>query len=77
MTLMELSVEYRAHARAMDERVSLLRQRLERTKNDRERTQLADRIRMLNTMVREARELAAYCEHYYERGYHLNVRYTI
>ena len=52
-------------------------QRLEQTKNPRERCLLQDRIRMLSTMVREARELAVLTEHYYDRGYRRNVRYTV
>ncbi len=38
---------------------------------------LAERIRMLSTMFREARELAVLTERYYERGYRRNVKYTI
>ena len=38
---------------------------------------LQDRIRMLSTMVREARELAVLTERYYDRGYRRNVRYTV
>ena len=74
MTLQELSVEYRAHAETLSARV---KQRLEQTKNPRERCLLQDRIRMLSTMVREARELAVLTEHYYDRGYRRNVRYTV
>ena len=58
-------------------RVKELEQRLEQTKNPRERCLLQDRIRMLSTMVREARELAVLTEHYYDRGYRRNVRYTV
>lgn len=77
MTLLELSAEYREHARVIDERVVRLRQEWETSLDERERCLLADRIRMLSTMVREAQELAAYCEHYYERGYRRNAKYTI
>ena len=61
MTLQELSVEYRAHARELDLRIC----------------QLQDRIRMLSTMLREARELAVLTERYYDRGYRRNAKYTI
>ena len=77
MTLQELSVEYRTHAETLSARVKELEQRLEQTKNPRERCLLQDRIRMLSTMVREARELAVLTEHYYDRGYRRNVRYTV
>lgn len=77
MTLLELSVEYRAHAQALSERVRQLEERLESTRNERERCLLQERIRMLSTMIREARELAVLTERYYDRGYHRNVKYTI
>ena len=65
MTLAELSVEYRAHAR------------LERERDPDLRCQLQDRIRMLSAMLREARELAVLTERYYDRGYRRNAKYTI
>ena len=69
MTLLELSVEYRDHARALDA--------WEHTMDEGERCMLAERIRVLSTMLREARELAVLCERYYDRGYRRNVKYTI
>ena len=77
MTLAELSVEYRAHARALDLRICQLEYLLEHTKNADRRCQLQDRIRMLSAMLREARELAVLTERYYDRGYRRNAKYTI
>ena len=77
MTLLELSVQYHAQAAAPRERVAQLRARQERSWDENERLQLADRIRLLQAMQREARELAALTEHYYERGYWRNVKYTL
>lgn len=77
MTLLELSVEYRAHARALDFRICQLQAVLERTENEDQRLMLNERIHMLSTMLREARELAVLCERYYDRGYRRNVKYTI
>ena len=77
MTLLELSVEYRAHARALDLRICQLQRRLELTRNPDESDQLQERIRMLSTMLREARELAVLTERYYDRGYRRNAKYTI
>ena len=77
MTLMQLSVEYRDHARALDLRICQLQYHLERSQDPEERCRLEDRIRMLSTMLREARELAVLCERYYDRGYRRNVKYTI
>ena len=77
MTLLELSVQYHAQAAALRERVAQLHARQERSWDENERLQLADRIRLLQAMQREARELAALTEHYYERGYWRNVKYTL
>lgn len=77
MTLQELSVEYRAHARTLDLRICQLQCRLEQTEDPDESCQLQDRIRMLSTMLREARELAVLTERYYDRGYRRNAKYTI
>ena len=77
MTLLELSVEYRAHARALDERVCRLKLEKETLQEEGERCMLEDRIRILSTMQREARELAVLCERYYDRGYRRNAKYTI
>ena len=77
MTLLELSVEYRAHARALDIRICQLQAVLERTENEDQRLMLNERIHMLSTMLREARELAVLTERYYERGYRRNAKYTL
>ncbi len=77
MTLRELSVEYRAHARLLDLRICQLNVRLEEAEDEGERCQLQERIHMLSTMLREARELAVLTERYYDRGYRRNARYTI
>lgn len=77
MTLAELSLEYRAHAHALDLRICQLEYLLEQSTNAKSRCQLEDRIRMLSTMLREARELAVLTERYYDRGYRRNAKYTI
>lgn len=77
MTLAELSLEYRAHAHALDLRICQLEYLLRQTRNADRRCQLQDRIRMLSTMLREARELAVLTERYYDRGYRRNAKYTI
>ena len=50
---------------------------MERSRDPKERDRLEERIRMLSTMLREARELAVLTERYYDRGYHRNAKYTI
>ena len=77
MTLTELSVEYRAHARALDLRIGQLEERLQQTRDESERCLLEARIHMLSTMLREARELAVLTERYYDRGYRRSEKYTI
>lgn len=77
MTLLELSAEYRAHAKALETRIALLQAQTEQIWDERERLLMMERIKMLSTMLREARELAVLTEHYYDRRYRRNVRYTI
>ncbi len=77
MTLAELSLEYRAHAHALNARICQLECLLEDESRDDRRCQLQNRIRMLSTMLREARELAVFTERYYDRGYRRNAKYTI
>ena len=76
LTLKELSVEYRAHAQALEGRIRQLELRMEEEDTE-ERGRLEDRVRMLSVMLREARELAVLTERYYDRGYRRNARYTI
>ena len=77
MTLSELSVEYRAHAGMLSQRIGQLQDELGRAETSRDRGLLDERIRMLSTMLREARELAVLTERYYERGYRRNAKYTL
>ena len=77
MTLAELSLEYRAHAHAMDLRICQLEYWMEQSDDPDRRCQLQNRIRMLSAMLREARELAVLTERYYDRGYRRNAKYTI
>lgn len=77
MTLLELSVEYRASAAALRERALLLENQQREEWDEGRRMRLDDRIKMLRTMWREARDLAVLCERYYERGYRRNVKYTL
>ena len=77
MTLKELSVEYRSHARALDLRICQLQTALEYIQDEDKRFLIQERIHMLSTMLREARELAVLTERYYDRGYRRNAKYTI
>ncbi|MBO5339585.1 MAG: hypothetical protein J6A62_01115 [Oscillospiraceae bacterium] len=77
MTLKELAVSYRESARLLDTRIRELRQRKAQTDSPDERCGLEGRIRELETMHREMQGIARHCEHYYERGYRRNAKYTI
>ena len=76
MTLIELSVQYRANAAALRERALALEGR-RRSEPGQAGRLLDSRIQQLRAMWREARDLAVLCEHYYERGYRRNARYTL
>jgi hypothetical protein len=77
MTLAQLSVEYRSHAAILKTRIEELEGEYRLCRSKPERQALERRIRLLSSMYRDARELAALTEHYYDRGYHSNERYKI
>lgn len=77
MTLMELSHQYRGSARALQNRVQTLEARLRLETDELDRRLLEKRIHSLSVMWRESRDLAVLCERYYDRGYHINGRYTV
>ena len=77
MTLTQLSFEYRAHAEALNGRIRELQPLRDTCADELERVALDERIRMLTTMLREARELAVLTARYYERGYRRNAKYTL
>jgi hypothetical protein len=77
MTLSELSVEYGRQAQLLRARIRLLRHETPLPEDAGERALLMDRLRMLEAMARQARELADLTAHYYERGYWKNEKYTL
>ncbi len=77
MTLQELSVEYRRQAEVLRERIGELEKARQRTRDSRRIEELRERVRILTELWREARDLAVLTEHYYERGYRRNARYTV
>ncbi|MBP1758809.1 MAG: hypothetical protein H6Q61_1058 [Firmicutes bacterium] len=77
MTLKELSVEYRCQAETLRERIKELEEARSGTRDTRRGEDLRERIRILNELWREARDLAVLTERYYERGYRRNARYTL
>ena len=77
MTLEEMAVEYRSQAARVRERIRALEQAGRGAGSEEERVRLRIRSESLEPIWREARDLAVLLEHYYERGYRRNDRYTI
>ncbi len=75
MTLLQLSAGYREQADALRHRIQLVEELPART--EAERIAKRDRLRLLQAMRRDARDVAVICERYYEPGYHMNERYAI
>lgn len=76
MTLKEIAVEYRRDAERFRIRVRQLRQ--ERKDASSEAAFYLDRrIAVMTAAQRELRELSNLLEHYYERGYKRNGKYTL
>lgn len=77
MTLFEMSFAYQDSAEAIRRRIAELQVQV-RTEEDPEASfRLRRRIDELTPLWKEARDLAALTEHYYDRSYHKNERYTL
>ena len=72
MTLQEMSHTYRSQHAVLRQRIRELT-----ATGVGEDTRGRIRIRRLEEMAKENRDLAALLEHYYERGYLKNERYTL
>jgi len=77
MTLRELSPAYRTQAFILLTRIKELEALRKQSTNANTRQRLQDRIRILNELYREARDLATLTERYYERGFRRNGKYTL
>ena len=77
MTLKEMSKGYREAAVPLRQRLKLLRQMLAATDDPEEIWHLKRRIAELTPMLTQMNELAELTEHYYERGYYRNEKYTL
>lgn len=77
MTMQEMAREYRASAELLRARRDELRPLLAQLTEEREIRRMEERIRMLQAMWSETRDLAVLMERYYERGYRKNGKYTI
>ncbi len=75
MTLLELAVSYRAEADTLRHRIQLVSELPERT--GKESMAKAERLRLLEAMRRDVRDMAVICENYYRPGYHMCEKYSI
>ncbi len=76
MTLYQMSFVYREDALRIRMRITALREQA-RAAEPEEKERLKRRIVELQTLQRQARELAELTRHYYERGYHRSEKYTL
>lgn len=77
MTLKEIAAEYRKNEEMLAERIEQLEARRKATRNDSERRSLDGRLRILRSMHRDVKEIAAFTEHYHKKGYHSNAKYKM
>ncbi len=77
MTLAQISADYRQSARLLSKRLHDLRQELAQARDSEEIWHLKRRIAQLTPMLTQMNELAELTEHYYERGYWRNKKYTL
>lgn len=75
MTLKEIAVSYRTEADVLRHRIQLVRE-LE-VFTEEEAIEKEDRLRILEAMRRDVRDMAVICERYYQRDYHMCEKYSI
>ena len=77
MTLQQISQGYRLAAVPLRTRLRQLRQQLAVATDPEEIWHIKRRIAELTPMLTQVNELAELTEHYYERGYRRNEKYTL
>ncbi len=77
MTLTQLSALYRDSAAAIAQRIKQLQGQLLEEMDEEKQFHLRQRIRELQPMLRQTRELAELTEHYYERSHARNGKYIL
>ena len=75
MTLTELAVSYRETADTLRRRIQLVEELP--AGGGEEAIQKAERLRLLEAMRRDVRDMAVICERYYDKSYHCSGRYSI
>lgn len=76
MTLRELSVEYRKELVPMGQRIQALRKEKKTCPPER-LPEIEYRLNRLTEVYRDTRALAELLEHYYERSFYRNGKYTL
>ena len=77
MTLQQISRDYEASAALLRQRLRLLRKMLASTEDPEDIWHLKRRIAELTPMLTHMNELKELTEHYYDRGYYRNEKYTL
>lgn len=77
MTLKEMAPLCRKQAGVLREHIRDLHRQRQSAEDQELRGQLEERIQALYPIAREMEELAEHMEHYYDRGYCRNEKYTI
>ena len=77
MTLKEISRSYREAAIPLRARLKQLRRELAQAEDPDSIWRLKRRIAELTPLLTQMNELAELTEHYYERGYYRNEKYTL
>lgn len=77
MTLKEISRGYRAAADLLRERLCLLRRQLREADDPEQRWQLRRRIAELTPVLTQMNELADLTEHYYDKEFYRDKKYTL
>lgn len=75
MTLEEMAVRYRGEAEALGMRIKLVMAQPADT--EAEELLKRDRLRLLEAMRRDVRDVGNICAHYYDRSYRRSERYMI
>ena len=78
MTLSRLAEEYRGEAAKLYGRMSLIKNELSRRDLSKtEKMHLRGRLAVITSMYRDVSEAASVMEHYYDRRYKRNGRYSV
>ena len=77
MTMKEMAPLCREQVRVLKAHIRDLRREKQETADEEARFVLETRIQALYPIVREMEELADHLEHYYDRGYCRNEKYTV